>query len=205
MDIYIKPKRKILIIGKKAIYLKDIGEIFVSGGVSKDIENIIVTTINSEKDCEKVISVMDIVKAINLKYPNATVSNLGETDTLVEYQIKSRKVGGFIETIKIIFVSAVLFAGSVTAIMSFHADAEIPKIFGNFSYMLSGEYNENNPIITVPYGIGLGVGIIVFFNHFSKKYITKDPTPIEVQMTTYEKETTDSIIATLEKEERKTE
>ncbi|HAX34118.1 MAG TPA: stage V sporulation protein AA, partial [Tyzzerella sp.] len=37
-------------------------------------------------------------------------------------------------------------------------------------------------------------GIIVFFNHFSKITLTQDPTPIEIEMTTYEKETNASVI-----------
>ena len=40
----------------------------------------------------------------------------------------------------------------------------------------------------IPYSIGLAVGIVIFFNHFGKKMLTTDPTPIEVQMTTYEEE-----------------
>ncbi len=35
--------------------------------------------------------------------------------------------------------------------------------------------------------------------HFSKKYITKDPTPIEIEMTTYEKEANTSMIDALNK------
>ena len=39
--------------------------------------------------------------------------------------------------------------------------------------------------LQVGYCIGLAVGIIIFFNHFGKKKITKDPTPIQVQMRKY--------------------
>ena len=39
--------------------------------------------------------------------------------------------------------------------------------------------------IAFSYSIGLAVGIIVFFNHFSKKKLTKDPTPIEIEMKKY--------------------
>ena len=54
-------------------------------------------------------------------------------------------------------------------------------------------------LLSVPYSIGLGFGIIIFFNHFSKLTLTEDPTPIEIEMTTYEKETNASIIDFLEK------
>lgn len=203
MDIYIKPKKKVRVIKRKTVYIKDICDVFVSKGNFQNIVSIPVININSDTDCERVISVMDIVKAINSQYPDATISNLGETDTLIEYQIKDRKSSKFVEYAKVFFVCAVLLAGSATTIMSFHADAEIPEIFGSLYYFCFGNYIENSPLIVIPYTLGLGGGIIVFFNHFSKKYITKDPTPIEVQMTTYEKETIDSIIASLEKKEDK--
>ena len=203
MDIYIKPKQKVIIIKKKAIFVKDVCDIFVSGGECQDAGNLPLLNIKSDKDTEIAVSVIDIVKALNQKYPNATVSNLGETDTLIEYKSKEKKPIKFIEILKVVFICLILFAGSATTIMSFHADAEIPEIFGNIHYLAFGEYRENAPIITIPYTIGLGTGIIVFFNHFSKKYITKDPTPIEVQMTTYENETITSILANLDKKKDK--
>ena len=86
--------------------------------------------------------------------------------------------------------------------MSFHSDAQIPKIFQNYYYIFFGEYNDMPLILAIPYTIGLGVGIILFFNHFSKIYVTKDPTPIEIEMTTYEKETNTSIIDALNRKQK---
>ena len=43
-------------------------------------------------------------------------------------------------------------------------------------------------MIEFTYSIGLAVGIIIFYNHFGKAKITKDPTPTEVEMRTYEDE-----------------
>ena len=57
-----------------------------------------------------------------------------------------------------------------------------------------GENREMPALLSIPYSIGLGLGIIIFFNHFSKFSLTEDPTPIEIEMTTYEKETNASII-----------
>ena len=36
------------------------------------------------------------------------------------------------------------------------------------------------------YSVGLGVGILLFYNHFGLKRLSKDPTPIEVEMRKYE-------------------
>lgn len=101
---------------------------------------------------------------------------------------------------KVAFVAIILLTGASTSIMSFHSDAQIPKIFQNYYTIFFGQSNDMPLILAIPYTIGLGAGIILFFNHFSKKYITKDPTPIEIEMTTYDKETNASIIDALNQE-----
>lgn len=44
------------------------------------------------------------------------------------------------------------------------------------------------------------MGIIVFFNHIGGRRITKDPTPIEVEMRVYEKDVNDALIETADRE-----
>ena len=36
------------------------------------------------------------------------------------------------------------------------------------------------------YSVGIGLGVLVFFNHFAGKKLTADPTPLEVEMRSYE-------------------
>ncbi len=54
-------------------------------------------------------------------------------------------------------------------------------------------------ILSIPYSVGLVIGVLVFFNHFSKFKVTDDPTPIEIEMSTYEKETNASVVDKLNK------
>ena len=49
-------------------------------------------------------------------------------------------------------------------------------------------------ILEVGYALGLGVGIIVFYNHFGPKKLSKDPTPIEVEMRKYETDINKALI-----------
>ena len=84
--------------------------------------------------------------------------------------------------------------------MSFHSDAQMSTVFENYYYIFFNEKVEHPLIIDLPYSLGLALGIIVFFNHFSGKKITEDPTPIEVEMSVYESDVTDNIIDTLNTE-----
>ena len=203
MDIYIKPIEKAQVIERKLVYLKDIAEVFIGGQTKGEIESLVVFQIPKDKDATYLLSVLDIIRVINHHYPDATVSNVGEMDILVEYHQKEKKENKGIEFLKVFVICIVLFAGASTTIMCFHTDTQIPLIFQNYYYMFFGENVDMPLILSIPYSVGLAVGVLVFFNHFSKFKITDDPTPIEIEMTTYEKETIASVVDKLNKKSDK--
>ena len=112
----------------------------------------------------------NIAREILKKFPEATVVNEGEAEVLLEYSAVKKNQNKLLVLLKIIFISIILFAGGATAIMSFHADGEIPEILQTYYSMFMGENNEKPYILEIPYSIGLAVGIIVFYNHFIKTY-----------------------------------
>ena len=194
VEVYIRSAEKIQIIQRKIVFLGDVASVFVSGQPQEKIEKLMVFQIPSERKKTYLLSVMDLIQAVKEKYPDATVHSLGEKDILVEYLHQQEKRSVVWTFLKAAFVSAVLFVGAATTIMCFHTDVQLPLIFQNIYYIFYGENREMPAILSIPYSIGLGLGIIIFFNHFSKASLTEDPTPIEIEMTTYEKETNASII-----------
>lgn len=194
MDIYIKPVEKVQVVQKREVLLRDVAEVFVSGQTKGEAEKLVIFHIPSDRKKTYLLSVIDLISVINQKYPDATVSNVGEMDILVEYLEKAEKETKLWMLVKIAFVSLVLFVGAATTIMCFHTDVQLPLIFQNIYYIFFGENRELPALLSIPYSIGLGLGIIIFFNHFSKASLTDDPTPIEIEMTTYEKETNASVI-----------
>lgn len=194
MDIYIKPVEKAQIIQKREVLLRDIAEVFVGGQTAGEAEKLVVFRIPETGEKTYLLSVVDIIKVLNQKWPDATISNVGEMDILIEYLPTATKRNPLWLAAKVFFVSLVLFVGASTTIMCFHSDTQVPLVFENIYYMFFGENKEIPKLLSIPYSIGLGLGIIVFFNHFSQFSLTKDPTPIEIEMTTYEKETNASVI-----------
>lgn len=199
MDIYIKPVKKYKAESKKIIYLKDVAEVYCADIKNETIKNAVVLKINEDKQQIYLVSIMDIVKAITNIEPKATVVNMGEKDVVIEFEPHPRKDNQLWMGFKILTIVVILFFGASTAIMSFHSDGQIPQIMQGYYYTFFGIENEEPYILEIPYSIGLAVGIIVFFNHFSAIKITMDPTPIEVEMTTYEDEVIRNEIETLEK------
>ena len=131
-----------------------------------------------------VFSILKVVERIHKDYPDAEIVNCGETDFVVEYQ-KSTVKSAWVEKGKLFLTSIIVFFGSAFTIMAFHVDIGITETFERFYGQVMGTAKPLVTELEISYSIGLGIGIIVFFNHFSKKKLTKDPTPIEVEMKKY--------------------
>ena len=200
MEIFIKPLKKASLTHKSCVRLKDAAEVYVAGEDQAKVENITMLNIDADRNGRYIISALDMVKKTAKLCPEAGIQCMGETETLIVHKAKKEKHNRILDIIKTDFVCVVLFGGAMTAIMSFHSDAQMPAVFQNMYRIFFGIEATKPYIIYIPYSIGLAVGIIVFFNHFGLKKITEDPTPIEVEMTTYEKESDESVIDRLEKE-----
>ena len=66
--------------------------------------------------------------------------------------------------------------------------------------MFTGKISGGFTVLEIMYSIGIGLGVVLFFNHFGRLKITDDPTPVEVQMRIYEDDVDTTV---LEKERRK--
>ncbi|MCL2285036.1 MAG: stage V sporulation protein AA [Firmicutes bacterium] len=199
MDIYIKPKKKVTLYERTEVLIQDVADVVATKEVAGKIKKMRLLTIDNSagKKQNHLISVTDIITVIQKTYPNFTVNNVGEPDTWVQYMTKKSYDRAWLKWLKIAAVVLVLFIGSSTAIMSFHTDGQVPKVFEKYYSIFFGEEKQNPGIINIPYSIGLGLGIIVFYNHFMGKKLTGDPTPIEVEMEQYDREVTETMVDAL--------
>ena len=196
MDIYIKPKKKVTLSNRTAVLIGDVADVVATKEVTSKVKKMQLIAIDdgAGRKQNHLVSITDMIAAIQKSYSNATVNNVGEMDTWVQYMPKKSRDIVWLKWLKIAAVVLVLFVGSSTAIMSFHTDGQIPKVFEKYYSIFFGEEKTNPPLITIPYAIGLGLGIVVFYNHFMGKKLTGDPTPIEVEMEQYDMEVTDTMI-----------
>ena len=198
MDIYIKPVKKASLCEVDKVIVQDVAEVIATADVAKKINKMKLMDIHIQgKKANFLISVTDIIKLIKKAYPEHTVNNVGAQDTVVQYAAHKSKDVAWWKWLKVAFVVLILLTGSSTAIMSFHTDGQIPKVFENYYRIFFGTEANNPLLITIPYSIGLAVGILAFFNHFMSKKMTDDPTPIEVEMALYETEINETVIDAL--------
>lgn len=191
--IYMKIPQNIEVENQK-IYLSDIAKL---NGVDKkrvsNLGKIEVFNIKSKKDCKYVFSVMKIIELINEANPEVEIVNLGEKDFVVEYKIPT-KMKKLFEYIKTFFVALIIFFGAAFTIMTFNTDVSVDKVFDIIYKLIMGEEKNGGSILEISYSIGLPVGIIVFFNHFSRLKVRDDPTPIQIEMRLYEDDLNNALI-----------
>jgi len=141
----------------------------------------------SPKIQRAIFSILHIIELIHEDYPNAEIDNQGEADFIIEYE-KEASQNTFLEAAKTALLCVLVFFGASFTIMSFNNDIGITELFGRFYYQVMGTESSGMTELEVSYCIGISIGIIVFFNHFGRKKITPDPTPIQVEMRKYEQD-----------------
>jgi stage V sporulation protein AA len=203
MDIYIKPAKKVVLSGegRKSVTVADVAEVSAPAEILPKIKIIKLFSPDTSKQAVKknkqqihLISITDIINAVNAEFPNAVINNVGEPDTIVDFLPRPKKDYPAWRWTKTVIIAFILLAGSATAIMSFHADAQLPEVFGNIYYIIFRERVDNPLIIEIPYAIGVAVGITAFYNHIFGKKLTQDPTPIQVEMSLYDTDVNNAVI-----------
>lgn len=148
-----------------------------------------------------VISVLKIIECIHKEYPGLEIQNQGESDLIVTYE-KQEKPNMLLHWLKVAGVSGITFLGAAFSIMSFNNDVSITKMFSQVYELLMGRPSDGFTIIELTYCIGMIFGILIFFNHFGKKRFSVDPTPMEVEMRTYEDDIQSTLIEAYSRKEK---
>ncbi len=197
--LYIKLSKNVE-VDKEDVTLKDIGKLYCKDHtILSKCSALKILKMKKDGPQKKVISVMKIIEQITQQLPNVEIQNIGETDTLIELIRVDEKKGVKI-FLKILFVSLISFFGTAFTIMAYHNDIGIERMFMKFHSLVLGQPTSGCSVLEISYSVGLCLGMIIFFNHIGGRRITKDPTPIEVEMRVYEKDVNDSLIETAQRE-----
>ena len=192
--LYLKIDSNVL-VHQKNLTVKDIAQTACSNQeLQNKIRTLKLTGMQITRPGRYVKSVLDVLVDIQKEYPSLEIENLGEADFILTYeeeQQKNRLVGWA----KTIGVSVLSFFGAAFSIMTFNNDVDIRGLFGDIYLLFTGQTSDGFTVLELSYSLGLGIGIILFFNHFAGKRIETDPTPLDVQMHTYEQDVNQTIIA----------
>ena len=199
ITIYLKAVQNVE-LQTEDVYVKDIGKLSCSdANALAKIKCIKLHHFAKGQPKRQVISILKVIEEIEKLYPQASIEVVGETDTLVEL-INVNRHKGPLQAVKLFFVALISFFGTAFTIMAFHNDIGINDVFVKIHEMVMGTPGDGYGILELSYSVGLAFGIILFFNHIGGRRITKDPTPIEVEMRVYEKDVNTALIETADRE-----
>ena len=140
-----------------------------------------------------VVSMIDVIREIEKAAPQVEICHIGEPTFVLTYENPSQKNRLF-SILKVALVSLITFVGAGFSIMTFNTDVDVRTLFDNIYQMFTGRDSPGFSVLEVTYSIGIGVGVVLFFNHFGRRKLTQDPTPMEVEMRTYEDDVDTTII-----------
>lgn len=197
--LYLKAEQNAEVMDR-CVCVKDIASLYCADDkISAKAKSLKVHQFGEKEKKRQAVSILWVIELIERECPGVSVENIGENATLIELvDVKRHK--GPVQMLKLVFVSMISFFGTGFTIMAFHNDISVNKIFSRIYEMVMGYPSDGYSILEVSYSIGLAAGIILFFNHIGGRRITKDPTPIEVEMRVYETDVNKALIETADRE-----
>jgi stage V sporulation protein AA len=197
--IYIRMRNRVLAKPEESIYLEDIAQIIAPETVISKLKKLKVHQISIKDKNIVIIDVMKVISLISGLIENADVQTIGPAQTIVEVILKKKQMS----LPFFILIWFLLFFGSAMAIMNFHDDVSMRSVQEKLYKIITGVEDSKPWIFQIPYSIGLGLGMILFFNHVFKKRINEEPSPLEVEMFNYQMDLDNYVIIHENKESMK--
>lgn len=185
------------------IYLQDIAKLSCSNSkILNRLRVMPVVNLAPDKPGRYVMSVMDLITEIQKKEPDLEINTIGEPNFIITF--KNKPGPGLVwQWCKIIFVGLAAFFGAGFSIMTFNNDVDVGSLFSDIYTQVTGQVSSHFTILEITYSIGIGLGVLFFFNHFGHMKITTDPTPMQIQMRLYEDDVNTTIIEDIDRMQQK--
>nr|WP_207196127.1 MULTISPECIES: stage V sporulation protein AA [unclassified Peribacillus] len=182
--VYIRMRNRVQVKGNQTVRIKDIARIIGPEEVIQIIEETFLLTVKKEDKNIIVIDLAQLIMAIRKVDPQIEVQTFGPSQTIIEV-IYSKKKMSYLTFALVWFL---LFIGAGMTIMNFHVDVSMGEVHQKVFTLITGKLDEKPLLIQIPYSFGLGIGMILFFNHFFKKRFNEEPSPLEVEMFNYQQD-----------------
>lgn len=184
-DIYLVPNKiKPFNLNVKNIYLSDIFSIYPKEK-EEMIKNICLRSYKDNKLRYDVIHLGEVIEKINSKLPLATINFLKTDDVVVFFENGKKDRTKYL---RVSIVSIVILMGSIMGIMNFHADVNMYESQYKIVSVLTRNANKYLPYFKIPYSLGIGIGVALFFNKFIPTYSKDEPSPMDLKMSSLNKE-----------------
>lgn len=197
--IYIRMRNRVQARPKDKVYLKDAAQIIAPETYLLNLRGLVVHQLTEEDGNIVVIDAMKVIQVITSEFADLEIQTIGPSQSIIE--VVTSKKGVSIPFFLLIWF--LLFFGSAMTLMNFHDDVSMKSVQEKIYTIITGKEETKPLLFQIPYSIGLGLGMILFFNHFFKKRINDEPSPLEVEMFNYQMDLDNYVILHENKESMK--
>lgn len=180
-QVFIQMKKRIRAHPGQLLRVRDVARVLAEKD-REGIENLPIKRFGPEEGNLAVVELMDVLRILRREDPALDVKAVGLPHALVEFKESDRSPGW----IAVLGVWLLLFVGSGLAIMNFHADVSMNEVHERIYYLMTGTHNPHPLILQIPYSLGIGLGMVLFFNHLFKKKFNDEPSPLELEVFLYQ-------------------
>lgn len=188
--LYLRMKKKTSAEAGQLIKIKDVCDLMSDEEDVLPLQELFITRATPARGNFLVIDAIDVYRLISKHNPSLDVRHIGPTQTIVEVRTGNARLPKWFF---ISFVWLILFIGSGLTIMNFHTDVSMKEVHQRIYYLITGKQEEKPLILQIPYSLGIGAGMILFFNHLFKKKFSEEPSPMDLEVFLYQ-ETIDQYI-----------
>ncbi|MCM3163174.1 stage V sporulation protein AA [Metabacillus litoralis] len=180
--VYIRLRHRIQVHPNDVITIDKIALVVGDKELTEKLNKIVIHKIQLSDKNMVVIDVMHVLREIHKYDRQIDVQAIGATQTIVEIMYQKKKLSPLLFCL----VWLLLFIGAGLAIMNFHEDVSMRAVHQRIYKIVTGKENAHPLILQIPYSLGLGLGMVLFFNHLFKKRINEEPSPLEVEIFNYQ-------------------
>ena len=141
------------------------------------------------------LSAGDIADKILKQRPELSLQFLGDADVILEYAAPRGKAG-IKDWIWTVFISGVIFVGSAFTIMTFIRESNLDHLFARIYVYLGMQNSEDMHSVEIGFAVGMGIGMLLYFNHFGRFRFQNEPTPMEMEMHQYMEDAEETVMET---------
>lgn len=180
--VYIRMRNRIEKRLNEDVLLRDLAQVIAADALMEQLETMVIYRISEGDRNIIVIDSTRIIKAIRSINQDLEIQIIGPAQTIIEVILKKKEASIPL----FLLVWLLLFIGSALTIMNFHEDVSMQAVHQKLYKIITGKEVEKPLIFQIPYSLGLGLGMIIFFNHVFKKRFNEEPSPLEVEVFSYQ-------------------
>lgn len=189
--LYIRFRKRVVVKPGEQVKLGRVAQILTEPELEQEIAELVLLEPKQKDGNLLLVDMMQVVKQVKRIAPSLLIEHFGEPHVLIEVAEAERQC----HPVLIGIVWFLLFIGSGLAIMNFHEDVSMPEVHVRIYELLTGERPEHPYWLQIPYSLGIGAGMVLFFNHWFKRKFNEEPSPLEVEMYLYQENMNHYVIA----------